>query len=79
VLVGPFRWEQRAWCLLHSATTAHLTCGDALRITGHISRRSEWWRSTTLIAGPCVSLLESGDTGAHDSSGWGEAPLVLQR
>jgi hypothetical protein len=47
-----------AWCSLHSATTAHLTCRYALRVMVNIPRRSEWWRSATLTAGPCVSLLE---------------------
>ena len=49
-----------AWCSLHSATTAHLTCRYALRVMVNIPRRSEWWRSAALTAGPCVSLLEIG-------------------
>src|SRR6478672_11743201 len=49
-----------AWCSLHSATTAHLTCRYALRVMVNIPRRSEWWRSATLTAGPCVSLVEIG-------------------
>jgi catechol 2,3-dioxygenase-like lactoylglutathione lyase family enzyme len=44
----------------------------------NISRRSEWWRSATLIAGPCVSLLETGSRPPHGSSGWGGAPLGLR-
>jgi len=49
-----------ACCSLHSATTARLTCRYALRVMVNIPRRSEWWRSATLTARPCVSLLKIG-------------------
>jgi hypothetical protein len=37
-------------------TTAHLTSTYALRVTVTMHRRSEWRRSASLTAGPCVSL-----------------------
>jgi hypothetical protein len=41
------------------------------------SRRSEWWRSATLTAGPCVSCSRTGSQPPHGSSGWGAAPLEV--
>jgi hypothetical protein len=56
-LAGRDQRAYRAWCSLHSATTAHLTCRYALRVKVSIPRRSEWRRSAKQTAGPCVSLL----------------------
>ena len=66
-----------ASCSLHSATTAHLTCINALRVLVNISRRSEWWRSATLTAGPCVSLLENRKPTTAWLVGLGRSPVRL--
>jgi nucleotide-binding universal stress UspA family protein len=64
-----------AGCSLHSATTAHLTCINALRVMVNISRRSEWRRSAALTAGPCVSLLENRKPTTAWLVGLGRSPV----
>ena len=41
-LAGRDQRAYGAWCSLHSATTAHLTCKYALRVMVNKPRRSEW-------------------------------------
>src|SRR5664279_208278 len=60
---------------LHSAATAHLTCTYALRVMVIIPRRSEWWRSATLTAGPCVSLPLNRQLQTSCLVGLGRSPV----
>src|SRR5664279_1416237 len=60
---------------LHSAATAHLTCTYALRVMVIIPRRSEWWRSATLTAGPCVSLPLNRQVQTSCLVGLGRSPV----